>query len=102
MLEVWGYNYAFADIKATNIALNKATKQSSTKFDGVSSRAVDGITNGHYAEGSVTHTAGHKTHVVKPGSPIHEVDPEPCGRLILGLCSRLVESSCGTEFRKTM
>jgi len=79
-----GYNYMFADIKAPNIALNKATKQSSTKFDGVSSRAVDGITNGHYGEGSVTHTAGHKTHVVKPGSPIHEVDPEPWWQVDLG------------------
>ena len=79
-----GYNYLFTDIKAKNIAFNKTAKQSSTKFGGVASKAVDGITNGHYAQGSVTHTAGHKTHVVKPGSPIHAVDPEAWWQVDLG------------------
>lgn len=79
-----GYNYLFTDIKAKNIAFNKTAKQSSTKFGGVASKAVDGITNGHYAQGSVTHTAGHKTHVVMPGSPIHAVDPEAWWQVDLG------------------
>ncbi len=40
----------------TNIAKNKPTYQSSTAWGGVSSRAVDGNTNGIYSHGSVTHT----------------------------------------------
>ena len=40
----------------TNVALNKSTVQSSTGYGGVSSRAVDGNTNGDYGAGSITHT----------------------------------------------
>lgn len=40
-----------------NVVLNKITKQSSNSADGISSRAVDGNTNGAYASGSTTHTA---------------------------------------------
>lgn len=40
-----------------NIALNKAVTQSSTAFSGAASRAVDGDTNGAWANGSVTHTS---------------------------------------------
>jgi hypothetical protein len=43
-------------LAATNIALNKPTMQSSTGWDGVSSRAVDGDKNPGYAFGSCTHT----------------------------------------------
>jgi len=39
-----------------NVALNKPSGQSTTDFDGVSSLAVDGNTNGVYFDGSVTHT----------------------------------------------
>ena len=42
----------------TNVALNKSTSQSTTDYGGVSSRAVDGDTNGDWANGSVTHTKG--------------------------------------------
>jgi len=40
-----------------NMALGKPTSQSSTAFGGVSSRAVDGNTDGNWANGSVTSTA---------------------------------------------
>lgn len=39
-----------------NIAFNQMATQSSTANDGVASRAVDGITNGLWGNGSVTHT----------------------------------------------
>merc|ERR1712156_978091 len=39
-----------------NFALDKPTVQSSTSHGGVSSRAVDGNTNGNWRNGSVTHT----------------------------------------------
>lgn len=42
----------------TNVALRKRTKQYSTSHGGVSSRAVDGNTNGNWGVGSVTHTTG--------------------------------------------
>jgi|GEM_PF-2020919 len=41
---------------AANVALNKTTKQSGTSSGGVSSRAVDGNTDGNWNNGSVTHT----------------------------------------------
>jgi hypothetical protein len=41
---------------APNLALKKATRQSSTAFGGASSRAVDGNVEGNYFKGSVTHT----------------------------------------------
>lgn len=44
--------------KNDNLALGKSTRQSSTHNFGVSSRANDGVTEGHWAEGSVTHTHG--------------------------------------------
>lgn len=39
-----------------NIALNKATSQSSVVGGGISSKAVDGNTSGQWGNGSVTHT----------------------------------------------
>jgi hypothetical protein len=54
-----GFDYIVHDLDSPNIALNKPTNQSSTAYGGHSSRAVDGITNGHYDANSVTHTAGH-------------------------------------------
>ncbi len=39
-----------------NVALNKAVTQSSTDFGGSAERGVDGITDGAYRNGSVTHT----------------------------------------------
>jgi len=39
-----------------NVALDKPTTQSTTDFSGVSARAVDGNTNGLWANGSITHT----------------------------------------------
>jgi RHS repeat-associated protein len=42
---------------SANVALNKSATQSSTQSSGVSSRAVDGNTDGVYANNSVTHTA---------------------------------------------
>lgn len=41
----------------TNLSLNKITEQSSTSFEGISSRAVDGDTSGAYGNQSVTHTS---------------------------------------------
>ena len=43
---------------ATNLALNKPTQQSTTYYDGESFRAVDGLTNGYFSQGGVTHTGG--------------------------------------------
>ncbi|PYI51568.1 discoidin domain-containing protein [Paenibacillus flagellatus] len=39
-----------------NLALGKPATQSSTDYEGEAGRAVDGITNGAWAAGSVTHT----------------------------------------------
>ncbi len=39
-----------------NLAYNKETNQSSTGYGGVSSRAVDGYTNGVWKKSSITHT----------------------------------------------
>ena len=39
-----------------NLAFGKQTDQSSVNFDGVSSRAVDGISNTDYYANSCTHT----------------------------------------------
>ncbi|MBT4692003.1 MAG: c-type cytochrome [Planctomycetaceae bacterium] len=50
-----------------NVALNKAAKQSTTDFAGVASRAVDGNTDGAYANGSQTHTS-------MQNNPFWEVD----------------------------
>ncbi|MEM8862004.1 MAG: PKD domain-containing protein [Chloroflexota bacterium] len=44
------------DSSVTNLAENKSTTQSSTGWGGVSSRAVDGNTNGNWGNASVTHT----------------------------------------------
>jgi hypothetical protein len=40
----------------TNVALQGVATQSSTAFDGVAKRAIDGKTDGHYDAGSTTHT----------------------------------------------
>lgn len=39
-----------------NVALGRSTSQSSTDYNGASSRAVDGNTNGVWRNGSITHT----------------------------------------------
>lgn len=44
--------------KNDNLALGKKTRQSSTHEYGVSNRANDGVTEGHWGYGSVTHTQG--------------------------------------------
>ncbi|HEY6509006.1 MAG TPA: discoidin domain-containing protein, partial [Vicinamibacterales bacterium] len=46
-----------AGLEPVNLALAKATRQSSTLGDGVPWKAVDGNVNGTYSFGSVTHTA---------------------------------------------
>ena len=46
------------EIIISNLALGQPTSQITTGFGGVSSRAVDGDTNGNYSAGSVTHTSG--------------------------------------------
>ncbi len=46
----------FSATAQSNVALNKATSQSSTGFGGVSKRIVDGNTDGNYAANSVNHT----------------------------------------------
>jgi len=43
-------------LPAINLALEKETTQSSMGWGGLSSRAVDGVTNGNYPDGSVAHT----------------------------------------------
>lgn len=50
-----------------NVALSKVAKQSTTDFGGVASRAVDGNTDGAYANGSQTHTS-------MQNNPFWEVD----------------------------
>ena len=52
-VQVYGEEYMAAQ---TNIALNKSATQSSTVI-GTASRAVDGNTNGHWGQSSVTHTS---------------------------------------------
>ena len=51
-----------------NVARGKKATQTSTEFDGVASRAVDGNTNGDFFKKSVTHTATNAT------NPTWEVD----------------------------
>lgn len=43
-------------LAVTNVAAGKPASQSSTGWNGIPSRAVDGDTNGHFDYGSVTHT----------------------------------------------
>ncbi len=43
-------------VVATNVALGASATQSSTAYDGVAGRAVDGSTNGFFVSESVTHT----------------------------------------------
>jgi F5/8 type C domain len=58
----------------SNVALGKPAFQTSTAYDGVAGRAVDGNTNGDYGAGSVTHTADVINGYV-PGTPVYwEVD----------------------------
>jgi hypothetical protein len=45
------------DVVLPNVAKGKTATQSSTAWNGVASRAVDGNTNGEYLGNSVTHTA---------------------------------------------
>ncbi|WP_206682548.1 galactose-binding domain-containing protein, partial [Croceivirga lutea] len=57
LAEVQVFGELSTDAPKANIALNKPTVQSSTDFDGPSSRAVDGNTLGNYfTQNSVTHT----------------------------------------------
>ncbi len=44
-----------------NVALGKKTAQNSTAYDGASSRAVDGSTNGDWGAGSITHSSENVT-----------------------------------------
>ncbi|XP_078577504.1 uncharacterized protein LOC144862672 isoform X7 [Branchiostoma floridae x Branchiostoma japonicum] len=54
-------------VTTTNIALNKKTTQSSTRYGGAAGRAVDGDVSPRYAENSCTHTA-------KESNPWWQVD----------------------------
>eukprot|EP00058_Branchiostoma_floridae_P027354 XP_002612845.1 hypothetical protein BRAFLDRAFT_118409 [Branchiostoma floridae] len=54
-------------LTTTNIALNKKTTQSSTRYGGAAGRAVDGNVSPRYAENSCTHTA-------KESNPWWQVD----------------------------
>ncbi|MCE6998572.1 discoidin domain-containing protein [Saccharothrix sp. S26] len=55
-----GHTYrAAGSTKSTNLALNASASQSSTEYGGVAGRAVDGVTNGAFWSGSVTHTSEH-------------------------------------------
>ncbi|ANW95394.1 hypothetical protein AXE80_03475 [Wenyingzhuangia fucanilytica] len=47
---------AAVDCESENFALNGIAIQSSTAYDGIASRAVDGDTNGNFGGNSVTHT----------------------------------------------
>ena len=49
----WGQNNIFYE----NVVLNGTATQSSTDYEGVPERAIDGNTNGDYNDDSVTHTA---------------------------------------------
>lgn len=51
LAEVEVYNQA-----GVNVALHQSTRQSSTGWGGVSSRAVDGNTDGHWSKQTTTHT----------------------------------------------
>jgi predicted alpha-1,2-mannosidase len=44
-------------LKVTSLSYGKPATQKSTAWGGVASRAVDGVTDGNYTVGSVTHTA---------------------------------------------
>lgn len=50
-------DYGSSSAQATNLALNKTATQSSITSGGVASRAVDGNTDGNFANNSVAHTA---------------------------------------------
>ena len=76
-----GLDYIVHDLDSINMALHKPTQQSSTAYGGLSSKAVDGIRNGHYGSDSVTHTAGHGT----------TIDPQAWWQVDLGQ-----ESAVGT------
>ncbi|MEI6892643.1 MAG: family 43 glycosylhydrolase [Pontiella sp.] len=52
----WFYFLGQEEDDRENLALNGTAVQSSTEYEGDASRAIDGDTNGAYAEGSVTHT----------------------------------------------
>ncbi|HDN27246.1 MAG TPA: hypothetical protein ENG03_09170 [Thioploca sp.] len=52
--------YTSANSPVKNVALNKATKQSSQGWGGDPKRAVDGNTSGNYGHKSVTHTQAKK------------------------------------------
>jgi hypothetical protein len=46
----------FGSFPQVNLAIGKAAQSSSVAFGGAASRAVDGVTDGNWAAGSVTHT----------------------------------------------
>lgn len=69
-----GFDYVFRDIEGTNLALAGHATQSSTGYDGVARRAIDGSTNGRYSALSTTHTGGHG-----------EGDAEPWWQVRLGI-----------------
>ncbi len=63
----------------TNLAINGTVKQSSTAFGGTGQRAIDGNTDGDYANNSVTHTD-------QESSPWIEVDlgsEQPIDRIVI-------------------
>ena len=52
-------------VNATNLALHMNTTQSTTAYGGDSFRATDGLVNGYYSQGGVTHTGGLGTYVAR-------------------------------------
>ena len=69
-----GTHYHFGDVAGANLALEGRACQSSTRFGGVASHAIDGDTTPYFSNGSVTHTfAG-----ARPGG-----DPSPWWQVTL-------------------
>ncbi len=56
LLDDWLDQDGIHDTILNNVAFGKSATQSSTDYNGVASRAVDGITNGVFSDNSVTHT----------------------------------------------
>ncbi|MEP1490000.1 MAG: discoidin domain-containing protein [Algibacter sp.] len=57
IVDAGAYEYgSTSSSTAVNLALSGTATQSSTAYDGVASRAIDGDTNGAFSGGSVTHT----------------------------------------------
>jgi hypothetical protein len=54
-----GYDYLFGDMQDENLALKGTALQSTTKYSGYATRAIDDNVDGYFSRGSVSHTGGH-------------------------------------------